>query len=303
MVSNTQREQQLLKRSISGAIAIACLSVSFGLITGSQSIMFDGMFSILDAVLSSLALFVLRLIEQNPTSRRFQYGFWHIEPLVLVFNGSLLILLCFYAFINAIKSLLEGGNPFDLGWAMSYSFAVTVICLLIFIKQKQANDQISSPIIELDIKGWLISTAISGAIFCAFSLAWLLQRTHYAYLIPYVDSVILAVLILFVIPTPAKIVFNAIKEVLLITPTDLDNQVEQLMQQLSQRYGFITYSHYVTRIGRGMFLEVYVVLPEALEHIGISELDSIREHISQSVQQPGLTLWMSVSFCRDEKWL
>lgn len=302
-MSTTQREQQLLKRSIHGAIGIACLSVSFGFITGSKSIMFDGMFSVLDASLSSLSLFVLRLIGNNPSSRRFQYGFWHIEPLVLVFNGSLLILLCLYAFINAIQTLVEGGNHFELGWAMGYSFAVTVICFAVFLRQKYANNSIVSPIIELDIKGWMLSTAISAGIFMAFALAWFLRDTQYAYLIPYVDSTILATLILFVIPVPAKIVLNAIKEVLQITPVELDNKIQQLMQQLSRHYGFLNYSHYVTRIGRGLFLEVYVVLPENMEHTGISELDRIRDQIAQTVQEPELTLWMSVSFCRDEKWL
>ncbi|PVZ83765.1 cation efflux family transporter [Serratia sp. S1B] len=303
MVPSTQREQQLLRRSIYGALGISCLSIAFGFITGSRSIMFDGMYAILDASLSGLALFVLRLIGQNPSSRRFQYGFWHVEPLVLVFNGSLLLLLCLYAFINAIQSLLGGGNHFELGWAIAYAFTITVICFSIFLKQKSANKGIASPLVELDVRGWMISTAISAAIFVAFILAWFLQDTRFAYLVPYVDSMILAVLILFVIPMPAKIIFNAIKEVLLITPATLDKKVEELMQQLSSEYGFIKYSHYETRIGRGLFLEVYIVLPESMEHIGISKLDLIRERIVQAIKDPELDLWISVSFCRNEKWL
>lgn len=300
---STQREQQLLRRSIYGALGISCLSITFGFITGSRSIMFDGMYAILDATLSGLALFVLRLIGQNPSSRRFQYGFWHVEPLVLVFNGSLLLLLCLYAFINAIQSILGGGNHFELGWAIAYAFAITVICFAIFLKQKNANKGISSPLVELDVRGWMISTAISAAIFVAFILAWFLQDTRFAYLVPYVDSMILAVLILFVMPMPAKIIFNAIKEVLMMTPAALDKKVEELMQQLSREYGFIKYSHYETRIGRGLFLEIYVVLPESMEHIGISQLDLIRERIVQAIKDPELDLWISVSFCRHEKWL
>ncbi|WP_241991613.1 hypothetical protein [Paraburkholderia sp. RAU2J] len=40
---------------------------------------------------------------------------WHIEPLVLTFNRSLLAVLRFYAFLNAIKGMLEGGHELEFG--------------------------------------------------------------------------------------------------------------------------------------------------------------------------------------------
>lgn len=300
---DTQREQALLQRSIYGATGIACLSVAFGFITSSQSILFDGMYAVLDALLSGLALFVLRLVGKNPSSRRFQYGFWHVEPLVLVLNGSMLLLLCLYAFANAVQNLLDGGSHFELGWAMAYAFVVTVACVIITVKQKQANKGMASPIIDLDVRGWMISTAISAAIFLAFVLAWFLQETQYAFLVPYVDSSILAVLILCVTPVPAKIVFNAIKEVLVITSESLEKKIDQIMQKALLRYGFVKYSHYETRIGRGLFVEIYIVLPESMEYVGISELDNIRDNIAKEINEPGLDLWMSISFYRNEKWL
>ncbi|MGL5469643.1 MAG: hypothetical protein ACRDCT_15895, partial [Shewanella sp.] len=161
----------------------------------------------------------------------------------------------------------------------------------------------ASPIIDLDVRGWMISTAISAAIFLAFVLAWFLQETQYAFLVPYVDSSILAVLILCVTPVPAKIVFNAIKEVLVITSESLEKKIDQIMQKALLRYGFVKYSHYETRIGRGLFVEIYIVLPESMEYVGISELDNIRDNIAKEINEPGLDLWMSISFYRNEKWL
>lgn len=75
-------ESQVLKRSMFCTLLIASLGIVFGLLSGSVSIVFDGMFSALDAAMCSLSLFVSRLLMQ-PQSRRFQHGFWHIEPLVL----------------------------------------------------------------------------------------------------------------------------------------------------------------------------------------------------------------------------
>mgnify|MGYP000048747385 CR=1 FL=1 len=41
--------------------------------------------------MSGLALFVSKLVSRESTNRRFQFGYWHIEPMVLAFNAGTLI--------------------------------------------------------------------------------------------------------------------------------------------------------------------------------------------------------------------
>mgnify|MGYP002640684545 FL=1 len=95
-------EQNLLKLSIAVTIVVAAIGVVFGLLSGSLSIVFDGVFAAIDAAMSGLALFVSRLVSRVGDNRRFQFGYWHIEPMVLAFNGGTLMLLCFYAFLNSV---------------------------------------------------------------------------------------------------------------------------------------------------------------------------------------------------------
>jgi len=42
---------------------------------------------------------------------------------VLAFNGSVLMFLCLYAFINAIGGFLAGGHEPELDWALGYATA------------------------------------------------------------------------------------------------------------------------------------------------------------------------------------
>eukprot|EP01031_Cornospumella_fuschlensis_P014966 gene14966-18287_t len=77
----TATEQTVLKRSIAATIVVGATGVLFGLLSGSVSIVFDGVFSAVDAAMTLLALGVTRLIPRE--SSRFQMGFWHIEPMVL----------------------------------------------------------------------------------------------------------------------------------------------------------------------------------------------------------------------------
>lgn len=88
-------ERRALKISIAVTFLLAVVGILFGLLSGSLAIVFDGMFNMVDTVISILAFFVARLLTSKG-NRRFQYGYWHIEPMVLVLNGSILILLCTY---------------------------------------------------------------------------------------------------------------------------------------------------------------------------------------------------------------
>ncbi|GKX53356.1 cation diffusion facilitator family transporter [Budvicia aquatica] len=302
MQQDTDLEQKILRRSIFCTLIIATLGITFGILCGSLSIIFDGMFSALDAGMCGLSLLVSRLLTK-PLSRRFQYGFWHVEPLVLAFNGSLLVLLCFYAFINAVKGIFDGGRELELGWAIAYAAVVSVFCFTLYLKQSRLNRKIKSKLIALDTKSWLMSACISSALLVAFIISWGMEGTRYEYLIVYVDPFVLAVLTLALIPVPVKTVISAVKEVLQMTPDSLDCKVENVMERLTEEYGFLDYSNYATRIGRGLFIEIHIVIPEEMEKIGVLQFDKIRDEIASEITERGPYLWLTISFTRDPKWL
>ncbi|CNH84375.1 cobalt-zinc-cadmium resistance protein [Yersinia massiliensis] len=302
MLHDTKLEQQILRRSIFFTLFIATMGIVFGIVCGSMSIIFDGMFSALDAGMCSLSLLVSRLLGQ-PNSRRFQYGFWHVEPLVLAFNGSLLAFLCLYAFVNAIKGIIDGGRELELGWAIVYALVVSIFCFTVFLKQRRLNKRVKSELIALDTKSWLMSACISSALLVAFLLSWSMEGTRYEHLIVYTDPSVLALLTLILIPVPIKTVISAVREVLQMTPDTLDTSMENLMDGLMEKYQFVDYSHYATRIGRGLFVEIHVVIPPEMENSGVLYFDKIRDEISHAIGDSGPHRWLTISFTRDAKWL
>lgn len=302
MLHDTKLEQQILRRSIFCTLIIAVMGIVFGIVCGSMSIIFDGMFSALDAGMCSLSLLVSRLLGQ-PNSRRFQYGFWHVEPLVLAFNGSLLAFLCLYAFVNAIKGIIDGGRELELGWAIVYALVVSIFCFTIFLKQRRLNKRVKSELIALDTKSWLMSACISSALLVAFLLSWSMEGTRYEHLIVYTDPTVLALLTLILIPVPIKTVIAAVREVLQMTPDTLDTSMENLMDKLMAKYNFVDYSHYATRIGRGLFVEIHVVIPPEMENSGVPYFDKIRDEIAHAIGESGPHRWLTISFTRDAKWL
>ncbi len=302
-MQNAAAEQRLLKLSIAVTIGVASVGVVFGLLSGSMSIVFDGVFSAIDAAMSGLALFVSRLVSRVAENRRFQFGYWHIEPMVLAFNGGTLMLLCFYAFLNSIDSLLAGGRQLNFDWAMAYAAAVGVVAFGMFFYARHRNRQIGSDFVRLDVQSWLMSAAITSALLLAFAVAWCLEGTRYAHLTPYADLLILAVLSLILVFVPIHTVRRALTEILLITPPELDARVRQVLDEVVARHGFKTYTSYVAKVGRAQFIEIHVAVPPESPIDSVGEADAIRREISEAIGGEGPHRWITIDFTADPRWL
>jgi cation diffusion facilitator family transporter len=296
-------EQGFLKLSIAVTVAVAAAGVAFGLLSGSLSIVFDGVFSAIDAAMSVLALFVSRLVGRVGDNRRFQFGYWHIEPMVLAFNGGTLMLLCFYAFLNAVGSFLDGGRLLDFDWAMAYAVMVAAVAFAMFFYARWRNRSIDSDFVRLDAQSWLMSAAITSALLLAFAVAWSLQGTSYAYLMPYADPVVLAVLTLCLVFVPIQTVRRALTEILLITPTELDQHVRRVMDAIVARRGFERYTSYVAKVGRAQFIEIHIVVPPYSPLSSIAMADAIRREIALAIGGEGPQRWLTIDFTADPRWL
>ncbi|PMR73614.1 cation diffusion facilitator family transporter [Billgrantia endophytica] len=295
-------EQRALKLSIVMTLIVSSLGVTFGLLSGSQSILFDGVFSTIDAAMSALALLVARLAIRE-ASQRFQHGYWHLEPLVAALNGSILILLCFYAFLNAIQGLMEGGNVLDFDVAIGYAVVVSIVCFSMTFYQKRINRRAGSEFVRIDMHSWLMAGLITAALLVAFIIALLMEGTAVAHWTPYVDSLLLAVLTVCLIPVPIGIVRRAMKEIFLIAPSDIDREVHVAMEPVMQREGLLQYFSHVAKAGRGHYIEIHIVTaPDFAAGQGISVLDEIREQIAGELSVPAERRWFTVAFTADPRW-
>jgi predicted Co/Zn/Cd cation transporter (cation efflux family) len=298
---STSAEETILKRSIAMTVLVGASGVAFGILSGSLSIVFDGVFSAVDAAMTGLALLVTRLIAQD-TSRRFQMGFWHFEPMVLAFNGALLTLLSFYAFVNAVATILAGGRELVFDWAIVYALLVLAICGVMVVTGRRANRAIGSQFVALDIKGWTMSGAITAALLVAFVVASLLEGTRYAWATPYVDPTILAVLTLCLIPVPLRTVAAALQDVFLVAPAELDRHVAGVAAAAVQRHGFRDAHTYVAKAGRSRLVEVHFILPPDFAIGSVAVLDAIREEVGAAIGGEGRDRWLTIAFTGDAKW-
>lgn len=302
MTGNTHglEEQRVLKISIAITFLLAIAGILFGLFSGSLALVFDGMFDMVDTAMSILALLVARLLTSEG-NRRFQYGYWHVEPMVLVFNGSILILLCAYALINAIGSLLSGGRELDFDLALIYALLMSSVSIVMYIYVRQKNRKIKSEFLRLDTQSWLMSFAISASLVVAFGIATFMEGGRYEYLMPYIDPIILALITACLIFVPVAAISDAMRDLFLIAPFSLDEKVRKFLDELTSREGFKTYSSYVAKIGRAQFIEIHIVLPLGYPIFGVESLDAIRHEIGEAMGGETPQRWLTVAFTCDER--
>lgn len=303
-------ERGILRISVLVTFVISSLGIGFGLISGSFSIVFDGVYSLVDAGMSLLSLVVANLIAFHAVSgnlarklrERFSMGFWHLEPMVLALNGMLLMGVAIYALVNAVSSLLEGGRNLQFGWAIVYAAITVTVCVCIAIVETRANRGVGSAFVRLDVKGWIMSAGITAALLVAFSLGYAIQGTGWQWLSPYIDPAVLALVCVLIIPLPVSTVRRALADIFLVTPADLKGHVDAVSQAFVERHGLSSYRAYVARMGRSKEIELYFIVPADAPARTIAEWDKLRDEIGAAIGDEGPDRWFTVVFTGDPEW-
>ncbi len=308
--ANGRLEQALLRRSVLMLVGVAGVSASFGLLTGSFAILFDGFYALIDAAMGSLALLVSRLIlgdamrrdENQPGRVRYQFGFWHLEPMVLALNATLLTVAVLYAFVSAVMLLLDGGTEPDFGWAVVYAAGMAALCFFMAWRQGRRNRMLQSDFVALDVKSWAMSGAITTALLVAFAVGWGMTGTRWEAWQPYVDPAILALVCLTVAPMPFSDLRSALSDVFLLAPAELDEQVMQVAAVAVARHGLADSYTYVARVGRSVLIEIHFLVPPGWKVDSIAQLDAIRDQVGAEIGNEGPSRWLTICFTEDAEW-
>ena len=116
------------------------------------------------------------------------------------------------------------------------------------------------------------------------------------------DPAILAVVCLVVIPIPFGTVRRALADILLVTPAELKQHVDEVAEVIVARYGFLSYRSYVARVGRGRQIELYFIVPTGWPAKRLEEWDRIRDEISEAIGGDTADRWLTIVFTTDEEW-
>ncbi len=296
-------EQQALRTSFVAILVLSALGIVFGIASGSFAIMFDGVFSLVDAFMSMVSILVAGLITRSAsgalsrrTQERFSMGFWHFEPMVVAVNALVMLVVIAYGLVQAVSAIVSGGRPIEFGPAVAYASLVLVITLTVGLVEHRANRRIQSAFVAMDVKGWLMAGGVTGALLIAVAVGMLINGTSWAWLMPYVDPAVLILVSLALLPAPVPMLRGALAEIALIAPPELRATTERVAAQVGQEHGLDEHRVYLSQQGRGTYVEIVYHVPTGLPPRPLEEWDAIRAQLRDELAGDDPHYLISVMF-------
>lgn len=292
-------ERNALVRSIVGYLLMAIAGIVFALITHSEAILLDGVYSLISFIMANLAIKILRL-TQKPGSNTFHFGFAHFEPLLNLIRGFLILFLALFALLSAIDALMKQGRPIGAGIAVIYGGIAAAICLLISRLQERAARQVGSPMLEVDARNWFVDGIISSGAATAFLIAFFLTKTPWAYVSPYVDPLLVVLMVLALIRIPIITIWENIREVFMVAPEPV---IQEAIRHVTDKSVSILNAravyHRMWKVGRIFYVMIHVVLPEDHPIGSVREIDALRLRLLDSLRPFHKGMEIDVIFTAD----
>lgn len=299
--SHVHHEQRALTFALYGVVFFVVLALGFALLTNSDAILFDGIYSLIAFCVALLTLRVAKLAER-PDDEKFHFGYTAMEPTLNLFKSLFILVACVYALTEAVKRLLAGGTEAAYGLAVLYGALATVGCFTVAALMHRVSRQHRSDLVEVESRTWFVDGLLSAAVLLGFLGAWYLEHSPWAEWAPLVDPVLLIAIVLFALPIPLGILWDSLKEIVNMAPPK--PVVEEIEQRLLETLGQVEYDHVelrVTKRGRNTYLLVHVVVAESFSIRTVAELDEIRRASERALRAWNPEIVMDMLFVRDEK--
>ncbi|WP_162452470.1 cation transporter [Phytoactinopolyspora mesophila] len=301
-MKNSRTVTRLILLSIWVALFWAAAAIVWGLSVSSQMIVFDGLYSLISVLLSTLSLLAFRVIRKGQ-SKRFPFGRDALEPLTIIVKAIAIGSLCVYALIVAVMDLLAGGRDIDTGWAVAYAAAATTGCGIVAFYLHRKQRAVRSDLLRAETTQWLMDTVLSAGVLAGFILAVILERLGHEAAANYIDPAMVALVCLLFLVMPARLLGQGLREVLqMAPPADIEGRLRNCIDAIEQRYGFDDSYLRSTKIGGQLVLEVDFVVGEETSARSVESLDTIRQDITDDLGDLGYDLWLSASFTGDRRW-
>ena len=234
--NQAKREQQALLISLYGVVFFIVLALGFAVYTKSGAILFDGIYSLIAFATALVTLKVAKLAEK-PDDELFHFGYTSLEPTLNLFKSLIVIIACVYAGVEALQRLLTGGTEAEYGWAIVYGVLSTVGCFVVAAILKKMGRDTRSGLLSVEAKTWFVDGLLSCSVLVGFIAAWLISQTSYSEYAPYVDPLLLIILVLLALPIPGRILVDSLKEIVLMAPPA--ELVDEIQQKLNELLGHI----------------------------------------------------------------
>ncbi|MDG2383057.1 MAG: cation transporter [Pirellulaceae bacterium] len=302
MAKRQELERRGLWLSVLGALLMAALGIGFAILTSSDAVLLDGVFSFVGCAVGFVSLRVAHLIAR-PDDETFHFGYSAYEPMLNLTKGLLMGVVSLFAFVSSITVAVHGGRAIEAGWATVYAVLAALGCFAIAVVQRVLAASTRSPLLQVDANNWLVDGLFSAAVALAFLIATILEGTKYDRWLPYADPLIVAVLVLISLPVPIMIIRDNWNQLVGKAPhRKIQDRADKVVSAILSDVATVDTNIRMQQWGRLTYLQLYVIC-EPVMNCDLKELDKYREQIANALAKEFDNLALDVVFTQDTQWV
>jgi cation diffusion facilitator family transporter len=296
------RDSRALLLSVVASSVFAVGSLVWGLLAGSQMIVFDGLYSFVSVALSLLAVWALRASRSGP-DERYPWGREVFEPLTITVKAAALAGLCAYAVIGGIEEIVAGGRDIDAGWAVLYGVVATGVGVGVSLVLRRMSRG-AGDLVRAEAAEWMGDALLSIGTLAGFAVALGLQLGGRGDLARYVDPAMVALTSVIYLRIPLRLAVAGLREVLTMSAAPaVREQVSALVDDVAREWGLARPAVRQSKVGARLDVDVVFLVDEGSTARCVEEFDRVRGQLEDRLRATGLEPSLSVGFTADPRWV
>lgn len=272
--------------------SLAAVAVAF--FSDSETMTLEAMSGFVDVVVSLLAIYVVRKV-QEPANSRYHFGYAKYEPLMIGLEGSLVATVCLTAIAYAVRDLMHPDPVDDPQLVIIYALASFVVSVAFGTYMTRVGRRAGSHVVLAEGDLWITEGWLSLGVFIAFLLAVGLSRTPTAEYSAYVDPIVCIALSVIFLRKPVEILRESFADLVDANPyAETANIVEETAHACVQRYHLKGLQWVrVRKAGRRLFVMVsFLENPEE----SLEEQERVRQAVDAEMSRLNPDIDVSVLF-------
>jgi cation diffusion facilitator family transporter len=282
-------ERRALLTSIGVTAAIGALGIVWGILSGSQMILLDGIYALVGILVSWMLLLASGLAASEP-NRRYPYGRESVTPLVIGVQGFVLLGTLVYAASEAVFSLRSGGSDVTPMWAIVYALITTVWSLATWRWLRGVTGR--SDLLNAETTAWRVAALRGVGMVVGFSILAVLAGSRWDRAAPYVDPVMVLVTCAIFIPAPIRMVRDTIIELLEGAPHEsIQRPVLDNVEAVSTRFDLDPPQVLMSKVGPKLYVEVEGMVDPA---VTVAQQQQVRDDLLDRLDSLPYEIWLNL---------
>jgi len=280
----------------SGALGLG--GVVWGVVSGSQIVLFDGVVTLAGMALVAVSMVAARVAASRPT-QEYPYGRHAATPLAVAVQGAALLGALTYGASDAVTVIVSGGS--DAAGLVVAGYGVVAAAASIAVVSSLRRYARSSPLARAELVSWRSGTWLSGVVALSGVAAAVLAAHDLDAVAGYLDPALVVVASVLMFPMALGLLREGGRELLeAAAPRDVADAVAAGAERVRARHGLPAPVIRTTKLGRRLYVDVGFVVASRWD---VADEDVVRRDLNDELGGLDYDVVAGVTLTRDGRLL